>query len=208
MQIVDSTRRTRSAHRRGVVMVEFAFCLPMLLLVIALVFFFGKAMAQKLHVVEANRCDTWRHVEPSISPPTVVELNRVFFGDKATLDRQAFEGEPADVIENFVTLAGGVSQQAMALAQRTVQDSYDHGRLCSLSAEVPNTVPLWRQLHLEGPIKSSCVRDGVPWRRRQASCLDALCSQFFSEMDGEFKSMPGPALQFSQVLRDLYLRDW
>ena len=154
MQIVDSTRRTRSAHRRGVVMVEFAFCLPMLLLVIALVFFFGKAMAQKLHVVEANRCDTWRHVEPSISPPTVVELNRVFFGDKATLDRQAFEGEPADVIENFVTLAGGVSQQAMALAQRTVQDSYDHGRLCSLSAEVPNTVPLWRQLHLEGPIKT------------------------------------------------------
>ncbi|MAE62267.1 MAG: hypothetical protein CMJ49_13040 [Planctomycetaceae bacterium] len=96
-------RRTRTigSRRRGAVMTEFMLVLPLLVLIMALVWFFGQALARSQRNIVMTRYETWRSADrapgPSGDALDQAELNDTFFNAGAeTIDVRVADGWFAD----------------------------------------------------------------------------------------------------------------
>ena len=96
-------RAQRASDCRGAVMTEFVLVLPLLVLIIALVMFFGQALARSQRNIVMARYDTWRAADgapgPSAGLPDHALLNETFFNSAAdSIDAVYFDdwfaGEP------------------------------------------------------------------------------------------------------------------
>lgn len=203
----------RGAARRGTSTIEMVIVLPVVMLVLGLTFFFGRAWANRLHVLAADRYAAWKQVQTNVFTDSAT-LNSMFCNSKASPLNSDLPAEQSESTDDLISAAGG--GRAGALAQQSITQ-YPEGRKGSVSAAFPDGVKLWQTIGLTGPISNSHCRDGVPWRHDEADCLPALKSQFLAPLDAALAAIPAPApdprdpnrtLSFGQVLQALYVAKW
>src|ERR1035437_8384081 len=93
---------TTTRRRRGAVIMEFVFCLPVPAFLLGLIFFFGWSMMNHRQVKVAARYTAWRNVRQT-PDVTGVELNQNFFGDKSDAVSIGLGSGPDTTLQDFVT---------------------------------------------------------------------------------------------------------
>ena len=200
-----ATRRAHSRRRRGAAILEFVLCIPLLATILGLTFFFGWSMKNQQRMRMVARYDAWRHVLTN-DDTHHDDLNKVFFDGKSSGLGFAHGTGPDDTLRDLVDAVGQFSQLAQPLADELVMDRFPRGRSASPSGGFPTDVGVWRKFH--GDIKSHHVRDGVEWRRRQASCEETVVDQFLQSLDQALGAIPAPGDGLGQAFRRLYLNEW
>lgn len=194
----------QTAHRRGAVIIEFVFCLPLLGGLMALIFFFGWSLMNQQHVKAAARYSAWKHVYGG--DPAGLDVNKVFFRDKAKSLGIHYSGGSDQTLQDYVAEVSASDSQAGALARKLALETFPKGSQANVSAEFKTDVRLWQQF--QGSIQSQRGRDGVEWRRGQAELMEPLKDQFLDQLDSTLKNIPGSGRHLGQMVRQLYLAYW
>jgi hypothetical protein len=195
-------RRRRLRRRRGTALIEFIMAVPFFALLMGLTFFFGWSMKNQQHVRISDRYVAWRDVRVGRYDPN--DLNEKFYGGTATSVDVARGGGPDRTLEDLADEASNNSAEAGTLAEECAVNRWPRGRRVEIHAEFPADVGLWRDLGLNGPIRSEHMRDGVEWR-----CGDRVFNngpvkeQFLRDFD---RSLPNTRM--GRVLRILYDYKW
>jgi len=194
-----------TAHRRGAAMIEFVLVIPLLALIIAITFFFGWSLMNKQHVAVSDRYTAWREVLTG-SQVTGRNLNVMFFRDRA-VDVDIHRGDgPDETLSDLAAAAGYVSAGAETLARETAVERFPLGRAVNVAAEFPTQGGIWRQF--TGAIHSTHARDGVQWRRGQASNQRVVAREFLGQVDDALGGIAAPGTKIGQFFRRLYLAGW
>lgn len=194
MKRIDSSiqprrRRGRSLPRRarGAAMIETVFVAPFLLLLLALVIFFGRMMVQAQHTQVAARHETWRSVTGAPGPATSHrpedgllhnwQINDTFFARRASAvsdfgggDFPSLQAPGAPTHERVVTAALDISDTAGGLADalmyqprsNPLQPRMSHGRRIGFSARRDVFVPALEPY--AGNIRRTNARIGNAWQ--------------------------------------------
>lgn len=166
-----------SAAHRGAAMTEMVLVLPLLLVILSLVFFFGRLMVRAQHTQVMSRYETWRQVIEAPGPaplnefssPSYTQMNVTFFGNQAaqvshTINDNNF---PDDTYGDLIEAATNASADAGALAQSLLyrppgdEPRMSHGHREGFRVSYTTEVPLWRRM--EGPIDRHSARVGHEW---------------------------------------------
>lgn len=162
-------------HRRGAAMTETVLVMPLLLVILSLVFYFGRMMVRVQHTQVMARYETWRSVIDAPGPHDdydlgdYSDLNQTFFASNAeglehTTRNDAF---PEEAYEELIAQASRSSEAAGDLAERLLYQPsgdtprFSHGRSEGFRVTYTTDVPLWREL--EGPIRRRHTRIGHEW---------------------------------------------
>ena len=164
-------------HRhRGTVMTETVLVLPMLMLILSLIFYFGRVVVRTQHASVMARYETWRDVAdaPGPQPTTDAEnhpqLNSAFFADQAQslqrhINDRAF---PTDTLDEVIGLAQSHSADAQLAAEsilyRPPSDTprLPHGHREGFTTQYDTNIPLWRRI--DGPFQRRHVLMNNDWR--------------------------------------------
>ena len=186
-------------------MAELAMCIPLIAFIIAMTFFFGFSMANQQHVRISDRYAAWRRVLTG-TMASDEQLNEMFFADRAGEVQTDTDTGPVETLEDLVAEAGDVSEPAHLLAERCVLERWPRGRRVKVQADFPSSVGAWRRF--TGAIRSRHVRDGVQWRRGQASCDYVVCDEFLSPLDDVLAGVSAPGDGLAEMMRQLYSNGW
>ena len=208
MTVRSATTRFGNVHRRrGAALLEFVLCIPLLAGIIVLTFFFGWSMKNQQRVRVSDRYTAWRWVHGGRDAPTHANLNGFFFDFKAGEVWVDGGGGPTETLTDLVGEVARISPQAAALAEELVTNRFPHGQSASVAATFPTDVVLWQRLS-GGAMSHHHVREGVEWRRGQASCEDVLADEFYHSLDTAMSTVPAPGDGLGQCVRRLYLTRW
>ena len=228
-------RAACSPFAAAAVISEMVLAMPLLVLILVLLFYFGRGMVRVQRAQVADRYQAWLEVGRGPGPGrdgATEQLNQVFFARNAeSLDIDQADQFPAESTEELVEAVGAVDADAALLAERLAA-ALPSGRLVRLEAVHGETVPVWRQF--EGPIRHTHVRIEHEWRfvngwRRDtelapqpwpsheawyaggsaASILSPLRRTFFSELDDRLDELDpdGPAGDMIRMIVGLYAAD-
>lgn len=186
-------------------MIEFAFCLPILGFLLALIFFFGWSMNNQQHVEMAARHSVWR----SVYPPgeTRMGLNAAFFAGKSddvTLDSNL--GWETTMPQTYMDVMQFPEQSSRQLAQAMVIDTFPKAQESTVAAHFPTSVGLWKQF--QGNLTGSIAREGVEWRRNQVDWTNPVRTQFLTDLDNTLNSIPSPGNGLGVMVQQLYMAHW
>jgi hypothetical protein len=199
-------RRGMSEHGRGgAAIIEFAMCIPVLAMVVALTFFFGWGMVNQQQVWVAGRYACWRQVRAG-SAATGDELNIDFCAGRASTFTASRDGGTTRAEQDFVDDVAAESAVAGDLAKGLVIDRYPKGLGVDCSGDFPTSNRVWRQF--AGSIHGRSARIGVEWRWRQAQCCQEVTDQFLPVLENMLTQMPAPADGMGAFFRTLYRDDW
>lgn len=198
-------RPTYRTPARGTALAESVMVIPLLGFVLALTFFFGWAMRNQQGVRQAAHYSAWRRVirnEGSGSD----DLNRKFlFGAARPVDVSGSSaGEPT--LEDYADFTGGFSRPAGRLVEATAVETYPRGYSSRVAAEFPSDVGLWQRF--TGAIRARHTREGVEWRRGQASVDRAVRELHMTGIEQTLDQIPPPGNTLAERIRDLYRRSW
>lgn len=198
-------RRTFRRGSRGTALAESVMVIPLLAIVLGLTFFFGWVMLNQQKLRQSARYTTWRRVVRGSGISTRT-LNRTFFGDDAESVGISGSrvGEPT--LLDYADALGAFSAQAGELAEATAVDEFPRGYSARVSAEFPTDVGLWRRF--TGGIRARHSREGVEWRRGQASVEEAIRELHLSGLEDALDGIPSPGDTLAERLRTLYHRPW
>ena len=186
-------------------MIEFVLVIPLLALIIAITFFFGRSLMNKQHVTVSDRYTAWREVLTG-SQVTDRNLNAMFFRDRAVdVDIRRGDG-PDETLSDLADAAGYVSAGAETLAYETAVERFPRGRAADVAAQFPTQGGIWRQL--TGAIHSTHARDGVQWQRGQASNQRVVAQEFLGQVDDALNGIAAPGTEIGKFFRRLYLAGW
>ena len=203
---MDKAQTIRSTGRaRGSAMVEMALVLPVLMIILLLVVFFGRSMVRKQNVIIATRHAAWRNAKTlaALDEPTLVQMH---FpeppGKKPTLTTDRGHDTPADAAKAMVNGAYQVSDPAGEFADTVVNDRFPGGERMWMQADFPpESLPLEQ---FSKTVMDRHVREGVAWQRRHTDIWREVRDQFIEEFDNQMTG-GGP---LTDVVRNLYLRRW
>ncbi|MCK4624088.1 MAG: pilus assembly protein [Phycisphaerae bacterium] len=194
--------------RCGTAMVEFVIALPFLAIVLGLTFFFGWVMMHKHQVLIANRYSAWQRVDTGAWPGEG-SLNELAFNNRASSVSLSSENPVADTVNDLVTEAGNMSPRTEVLAEELVTEQYPPGRRAHVSADFNPRKALWQNVMRDMyDIHHRHGREGVTWRRGEASCWPVLRNQYYSELDESLERISSPADRMAEMIRGLYLAGW
>ena len=189
-------------------MAEFVIAVPFLAIVLGLTFFFGWVMMHKHQVLVANRYSVWQRVDTG-AWPSEGNLNHVAFNDRASSVSLSSENPVADTTGDLVTNAGNISPRAEVLAEELINTHYPPGRRVHVSADFNPRKALWQNaMNDMYDIHHRHGREGVSWRRSEASCWPVLRNQYYSELDELLERVSSPTDQMADMIRGLYLAGW
>jgi hypothetical protein len=165
----------RRRARRGAAMSEMVLVLPFLLIILSLVFFFGRLMVRAQHIQAMSRYETWRDVieapgpAPRLPGPNYHQLNLTFLNQMAAdLDHSQDSDEfPEQMYVDLIDAAAGASDDAGRLAESLLyappgsRTRMSHGHREGFRAAYTTDIPFWR--HFEGPIRRDHARIGHEW---------------------------------------------
>jgi hypothetical protein len=151
-----------AVHSLGNAMIETVLVLPLLLLITALVFFFGRGLVRAQHAQVMAGYGAWRTAAEAPDPSTDAQLNTVFFADHADEVASVAWGEAlADAPDLLTTAAGNRTPDAQLLAQEVFERL--PGPACArYKTTHRNSVPLFERF--SGPLRLSHTRPGNDWR--------------------------------------------
>ncbi|MEE9405191.1 MAG: hypothetical protein V3V20_09880 [Algisphaera sp.] len=144
---------------RGTAMIEAVLVLPLILALLALLFYLGGAMQRHERAAIASRYVAWRAAAKAPGPqpaPTGsnAEIKESFFvglsgasaaEGSADVDADISSGYPSEPSEAWATAAGSVSFEAESLA-RAYADRLPSGVTGRVTVQHVATVPLWTQI--------------------------------------------------------------
>ncbi len=173
------------ARRRGAVMMEFVLIIPLVMIILALLFYMGRLVVRVHHASVMARYETWRQVAqgpgPSSNDPLGhPQLNEAFFGGNASTIRHAVDDGafPEEPYQDLITAASTQSSDARTLADALVYHSggnmrNSHGHREGFHVMHDNTIDTWDRLiavtgsDVENPERSPLtrrhVRIGTDW---------------------------------------------
>jgi hypothetical protein len=210
-------------------MSEMVLVVPLLVVVLALLTYFGRGMVRVQHASVMDRYELWRQIGgasdggnpwgPHAANNDYEQLNQTFFGGNASTiaagdNAPAF---PDDAQQEMIERAGAYSPDGQNMLRRLF-DNLPGGGSISLSTTHDNRVKLFEPF--EGPINHAHTRIGNDWRfvNGQARQTDEswvpsdprvthnllVVSEFFSEFDQQMESMGQAGNRYASMLRGLY----
>lgn len=184
--------------RRGTVMIETVLVLPLIVTVLALIFYFGWAMPHLQRAAMVDRYAAWRQVThapgPAATADSTAQLNTTFFAGKAaSLQLLQQVGFPTAARQAWLAEAAALDPNVGRLARSAAQ-AWPAGREVSVQLEYNATTPLGR--FLQGTIRHHHVRLGNEWKYVNRMHL--------SPTDEKWHPMPRPVLSLSPYLRQIF----
>lgn len=187
-------------RNRGTAMTEMVLTLPFLILILAFLLYFGRAMVRTQRAGVMDRYEAWRQVAlgagPSANEPLGhPQLNQAFFGNGAqSIEYDAAEAFPDEAQEALADAAAGFSTPAGAFA-RDVFDRLPRGRTVAFSVYHANRVPAWERF--EGSIRRRHTRFGNDWPYAAGWRID----------DDGWHHAP-PLVSHNRVIGDTFFQDF
>ena len=215
--------RAKRRRRRGTALVELALCIPILASVIVLSAFFGWAMTNQQHVKAASRYAAWRRVKGGwhhwnwgdphdADDPCHPGLNEKFFRDEASSVHVDGWSGPVEEFEDFISSAGEYSDDAAVFADQLMMNpppdygTFQHARQAKISAKFHSDLAAFEKYH--GAIRSHHIRDGVEWRRNDATIRHVTRIQYLDELDEVLYSVESPGEGMAKMIQNLYRNGW
>lgn len=208
-----STRNRTRRRAKGTALLELVMIIPVIGLVIASIFFFGKYMHHQQHLTAAGRYHVWRSFhgwidmadeQGNILTPTEQVDWLFLYNQSEDLNLEGVHGMGTETIDILIDVADSYSSDAGELAEASIGDRFDHGRWGRVSARFPNDQPIWDAM--SGRIRARHMRPGRVWRRGQVSYLQPLRDQFLERLDNAVQGFASDPLR--ENLEALYLRRW
>lgn len=140
-------------------MTEMVLVIPLLAIVIALLFYFGRLVVRVHHASLMARYETWRHADAAPGPSSNddlqhIELNGAFFNGNASEVVHAVDDDdfPEQPYRDMISAAGEASPEAGALADAVVyrqggdfRNSHGHREGFGIFHE--DTLAVWERLN-------------------------------------------------------------
>jgi len=197
--------KIRIRRRQGTAIVEFVMVLPLLAVVLALMFWFGKSMIYQQHVRMADRYAVWRTIAGAGMPDEQHLDEQLLAGKSVDMELEA-HGGPNQALQGYVVATSDISQSAESLADRLFLNRFPRGFELKMTVDFPSDILLQKQFL--GTIASAHVRDGVTWRNREARCEEDLCEMYFQPVDNALRGLPTISRSFGDTFIQLYLGGW
>ena len=176
-------------------MMELVLVLPLLVLVVSLLFFFGINLRRYQATAAMDRYEAWRRVAEADSPTGASAFNTMFLKDQADrIDWTATNVYPGDALDQWVDTTQTQSLDAGAYLD-TLLDTFPVGQRVAMDTTHASSIPLWQRL--AGTISHQHTRIGNEWKHRNAVTLDD---------DGQW-TYAGSRVHPAQVIRDVFLVD-
>jgi hypothetical protein len=212
----------QTRHRIGAAMSEFVLILPLLVVIIALLFYFGRLMVRADHATVVARYEAWREAQGAPGPhaldPTAIpenpELNGLAFGGKA--DHFSAGGGaffPQEPYDKMVDAATNKSPAAVAATQTLLfragnEHRYPRGQSVSVGINYDNTARAWDRINAidnrppvnperTGALSRSHTRIGMDW---SYSNDPRSCDPFWTGGGGDYNHPRG--------VRDAFFSDF
>jgi Flp pilus assembly protein TadG len=155
----------RPHRRRGAIMMEMVLCLPLLLLLIVFLLYFGSGIMRVQHSQVADRYVAWQQAEGAPGPtldPNGVQMNQTFFFNNAqNVNSAADSAFPTDAGDDLTTAAGRYTADTQSLVAQALGD-FPSGSRARFDTSYPNSVPVLQRF--EGPITHQHIRIGNDWK--------------------------------------------
>ena len=211
---------------RGTIMMQVLLALPLVIMVLAMMFFVGRGMMRIQHAQGMSRYESWRrasHVPPELGPYADnqtgnVLMNQTFFN--GTADSIVFEGGdamPTDLQSSLIGAARDRSVDAAELAGAVMRD-LPHGQTVWFETR-HSTMSALGQL-FGGPLRQQHTRLDHDWRYASgwrtghaglepsaphARNSEAIREVFLSEFDARLEASATQGNKLAGVIRLLYL---
>jgi hypothetical protein len=148
---------------RGTAMIEFVLSLPLLLLILMLVFFFGRGMVRAQHSIAMVHYELWRAhmparhvvtgdtwpVAPAADAPNHLALNQTFHGGRSATRLQLRSDGSFPYLAGEHLVRTAENRDVAEIMARIHLGRNDAGRTLSSSVTRPEQVPLWQQFDPE-----------------------------------------------------------
>jgi hypothetical protein len=150
----------------GAAMIETILVMPLLLVMLSLILFFGWNFKRLITASSIDRYEAWRLADhapgPSSDGWSSGQIVRSFMpSDEPRLDRAIFDQYPTDAPEQMQRAAGEIHSDAGPLAQRMI-DELPLGSGVRFSGRYATTSRFWERLST--PIRHDHVRLDGDWR--------------------------------------------
>ncbi len=186
------------AFASGTAMAETVLVLPFVLVVLALLFFFGMSFSRVERGAVMDRYEAWRHVArapgPAAGGDDAVLNSLAYGGNAATLDITRTRDFPPDATELWHEAAANANADAGPLVQGML-DQLPTGVRVTQHVKHASTVPLYQKLM--GTVHHQHTRLDGDWRFVNG----------ITKKDGKWQPAP-PHVHNVAVLRDQYLLDF
>lgn len=196
-------------------MLEFVMVIPLIALVIAATFFFGWGLRNRMGMKMTDRFISWTNVRKAPLPerygPTWHDVVMDYLLERRTVGHIYYSyfdkhDDTFQTLHDLTNYVGDYSPMAAPVAQELLLDRWPLGSGFQIRATFPTPVGPWE--NVSGLFKSHYIRDGVEWRRGEASQEEELTDEFQRELDDVLKFVPGPGDDLADRLRGLYLEQW
>lgn len=153
--------------RSGTAMTEMVLALPLLLLILVLVVYFGRAMVRVQRALVMDRYEAWRVAEYGQGPSANdaagnAMINQMFFaGNAESIEYHRGDNFSGDALAQLIGAAADYSNDAGTYAQALLL-SLPAGHTSEFVTTHENTVPILRRF--EGPIRHRHTRLDHNWR--------------------------------------------
>jgi hypothetical protein len=181
-------------------MIEMVLVLPVVLLLLALTFFFGWAMDNQQRVITAARYASWKSVyqRHGVSGE---RLDEAFFQGRQAAPGADYGGGPDQTRVDYVDEAYRASSEAGDLVDHLV-NGLPRGSVARARATFATGHGVWSRF--EGAIRRTHGRDGVEWRRGQAWLAGTLREGCFRPLDDALDGVEAPGDDLAEQVRRLY----
>ena len=193
---------------RGTAMLEFVMCIPLMVIVIAGIFFFGWVMRNQQRVYIADRYASWKSVYSS--KPSTQQINEQFFDDRGydiymDLDSDTVTNQ---VRKSFIDAVTARDTETGVYAEDLVSRNLPGGSYALLRSQFDTNSPRWRKWAESGPIEHSHVRDGRSWVRGETLMPHSIRDIYLQELHDFVTGFPTDASSGGDMIETLYMSGW
>ncbi len=177
-QLPSPARATPNARRRGAVMAETVLILPVILVLLLMLLFYGYSVTRLQRASMPDRYEAWRRVHYADGPragglsttqfPAYAgtdHINATFWNDRArTITHGTTSNFPNETREAMIDGASRASVDAGRYADNLLYNELPHGITARFGTTHDHQLGLIQSEALVGPISHSHTRIGTEWK--------------------------------------------
>ncbi len=181
-------------------MIEMVLVLPVVLLLMALTFFFGWAMDNQQRVITSARYASWKAVyqRHGVSGE---RLDEAFYQGRDATPGADYSGGPDGTRADYVDEAYRASAEAGDVVDHLV-GRLPRGSVARVRASFATSHGVWSRFG--GAIRRAHGRDGVAWRRSQVSLVPTMREGCVRPLDDALDGVEAPGDDLAEQVRRLY----
>ncbi|WP_432799041.1 hypothetical protein [Poriferisphaera sp. WC338] len=217
--LVDNMERERLHRQMGSVMAEAVMVMPLLIVVFALLVFFGYGMVRFQRDSMMDRYETWREVTDGEGVNDEAGLNAAFLGgnaDAIKIHREDyFPGGARSIFDASLADLEDPSQAAFIM---DVVESFPSGRQLHFKTIHQEEVPIFHEM--ERPNRHGFLRIGNEWKfanglrldgshgwvptSPRLTHIDTIRETYYAEMDAFLDPMIDDGVEGADLMQQFY----